>query len=155
MLGLLCGLRLAELVGLRVERIDLAGRRLLVSRGKGDKDRYVPIGRRLLPELATHLAGRTTGWLFPSPMPCRTDRHLSTRAVGLVVAGCATRAGIVRPPGETVHPHTLRHSMACRLLETGATIWEVKEILGHASLATTSVYLHVVSAQLLTAVDRL
>jgi integrase len=65
--GLLLGLRVAELVGLRVEALDLARGVCMVWRGKGDKDRAVPIPARLLPELAAWLDGRTGGWLFPSP----------------------------------------------------------------------------------------
>src|SRR3712207_6022829 len=79
LVGLFAGLRVAELVGLRVERIDLARRQLLVFRGKGARDRIIPVASRLLGPLAAWVGPRTEGWLFPSPK--RPDRPLTTRAV--------------------------------------------------------------------------
>lgn len=146
--GLLLGLRVSELVGRRVEDLDLDQAVCQCRRGKGDKDRAVPIPARLLPELRTWLAGRRDGWLFPG-VGC--SGHLSVRAAQLLVQGAARRAGIAR----RVTPHRLRHSYAVRLLRTGADIMEIKELLGHSSVSTTQVYLSADAERMRAAVDRL
>ncbi len=145
--GLYLGLRCAEIVCRRVEDLDLAGGVCQVRRGKGDRDRAVPIPARLRPELAAWLDGRS-GWVFPGR---GRAGHLTTRGVQKVVAAAARRAGIARH----VHPHALRHSYATRLLRTGADILEVRDLLGHASIATTQLYLSSEPERLRAAVDRL
>jgi site-specific recombinase XerD len=147
--GLFLGVRVAELVGLRVEDVDLVAAVVQVRRGKGDRDRAVPIPAALLPELRAWLDGRAAGWLFPSPVD--PQQHLSIRAVQRMVGRCRARAGIAR----AVTPHKLRHSFAVALLRSGADIIEVRDLLGHASVATTQVYLSATSERLRAAVDRL
>lgn len=145
--GLLAGCRVSELCNLRVEDVDLAGPVIRILRGKGDKDRNVPIGSRLLSVLRAWIGERKSGPLFPGP----GGRRLSPRTFQVRLAELGRRAGIMKP----VHPHLARHSFATGLLEKGTPIHEVQALLGHANLATTAIYLHVSVARLKGAVDRL
>lgn len=147
--GLYLGLRVSELCHLRVEDLDLSQATALVRQGKGNKDRCLPIPGRLLAPLHQWVGPRTSGWLFPSPRD--PSRRLSPRAVQRLVGRLAGRAGIARP----VTPHKLRHTYATRLLEAGATIREVQELLGHSSVATTEIYTHCTPDRLRSAVERL
>jgi integrase/recombinase XerD len=136
------GLRVSEAVGLERPSVDLDGR-LVRATGKGDKERIVPIGRRGVEALRRYLSrGR----------PFLDRRHrpeLFLNAQG----GALTRAGaflILRRLAEKagleparVHPHLLRHSFATHLLEGGADLRSVQEMLGHADLTTTELYTHV------------
>jgi site-specific recombinase XerD len=136
------GLRVSEAVGLRRGAVDLEGRIVRVL-GKGDKERIVPLGRPATEALRRYLAlGR--------PHLDRRHRHdlfLNARGGALTRAGAflilrrlADRAGL--DPAR-VHPHLLRHSFATHLLEGGADLRSVQELLGHADLATTERYTHV------------
>lgn len=145
--GLLAGPRVAELCALTVPDVDLAGAVLAIKRGKGDKDRNVPIGARLMPVLREWIGDRTTGWLFPGP----GGRKLNPRTFQKRLAALARAARITK----RVHPHLMRHVFACSLLRTGADVREVQDLLGHASLSTTAIYLHVEIGRLKGAVDRL
>ncbi len=147
--GLLLGLRVSELVGLRVEDLDLDGGTCTVRHGKGDRDRALPIPARLLPELRSWIGTRRDGWVFPSPRS--KTGHLSARAVQLSIRAAAARAGISRH----TTPHKLRHSYATRLLQRGADIIEVRDLLGHSSVSTTQIYLSSEPERLRSAVDRL
>jgi integrase/recombinase XerD len=133
------GLRISELVGLDVDDVDLDGGSVRVL-GKGSKEREVPIGRyasdaiaaylhRVRPELA---AAHTRGALF---LNLRGGR-LTRQGVAGILAKAVKGSGIDR----RVTPHTLRHSFATHLLEGGADVRVVQELLGHASVATTQVY---------------
>jgi integrase/recombinase XerD len=151
-LMLFCGLRVSEAVKLRVEHLDLAESTLLVSRGKGDRDRYVPIPERLLPELRAWVGTRTSGYLFPADRDRGNGRaHLSRFYAEDLVPRMAEAAGIPR----RITPHKLRHSYATTLLQRGADIRDVQELLGHSHLQTTSIYLHVDTSRLKSVVDRL
>lgn len=147
--GRLMGLRVSEITKLRIEDLDLPERVALIARAKGDKDRYVPIPARLVEELRRWTAGRTAGYLFPSPRG--TGRPLTTRAVQYLTAAAGVRAGI----SKRVTPHKLRHTYATTLLDRGANLREVQELLGHASVATTEIYTYVSVDRLRGAVDRL
>jgi integrase/recombinase XerC len=133
------GLRLAELVGLDLEHIDVADRTVRVL-GKGSKTRVVPVGRQALAAIGDWLAVR------PEVAPVdekavflsRAGRRLSPRSVQLRLDFWARRQGA--PTG--VHPHMLRHSFATHLLESSGDLRAVQEMLGHASLSTTQVYTH-------------
>ncbi|RJO75569.1 site-specific tyrosine recombinase XerD [Nocardia panacis] len=134
------GARISEMVGLDVDDLDTAERSVLL-RGKGGKQRMVPIGRPALaavdaylvrgrPELAAR--GRGGGALF---LNARGGR-LSRQSAWQVLQTAAERAGI----DAAVSPHTLRHSFATHLLDGGADVRVVQELLGHASVTTTQIY---------------
>lgn len=152
-LGLLLGLRVSELVKLRIERIDLERSVVLVYAGKGDKDRYVPIPQKLRTQLTAWIGETREGWLLPSP---RTGGPLTSRMVQRLIKRLAKLAGLAGAElPRKATPHKLRHGYATKLLETGATIREVQQLLGHASVATTEIYTHVLPERLKGAVDRL
>jgi len=137
------GARISEAVGLDVDDLDLTDGTVLL-RGKGSKERVVPVGSfardaveaylvRGRPELVAAGNGRTTGGaLF---LNARGGR-LSRQSAWAVLAKAADRAGVTRD----VSPHTLRHSFATHLLDGGADVRVVQELLGHASVTTTQVY---------------
>lgn len=149
LIGIYAGLRVSEIVGRRVEDVDQANSLLEVRQGKGDKDRTVPISPKLLEPLKAWIGARTLGWLFPSPR--NPDGHLSARQVQLSIQAAAKRAGIAKK----ITPHKLRHTFAGNLLRAGADIMEIRELLGHESVATTQVYLQAIPERLRGAVDRL
>jgi integrase/recombinase XerC len=152
------GLRLSELVGLDLDDLNLSGRVVRVL-GKGRKERIVPFNRTAAAALRAWLADREALRTHsPEKSPImRTKRHreplflnyqggrLSTRSVDKLVrryvAACSTRFGI--------SPHALRHSFATHLLEAGADLRAIQELLGHSRLSTTQRYTHVNAAQLL------
>jgi integrase/recombinase XerD len=134
------GARISEAVGLDVDDIDTHSRSVLL-RGKGDKQRLVPIGRPAVSALDTYLVrgrpdlarrGKGTPAIF---LNVRGGR-LSRQSAWQVLQDSAERAGI----SSAVSPHTLRHSFATHLLEGGADVRVVQELLGHASVTTTQIY---------------
>jgi site-specific recombinase XerD len=132
-----CGLRIGEVVRLRVTDIDGGRRVLLVRQGKGQKDRLLPLSPVLLGELRGYWRRhRPADWLFPGQ---RRGRPLHVAALQ------RTFAGIVRPLGlgKPVTMHTLRHSYATHMLEAGADVVSLQRLLGHRHLSTTARYLHV------------
>jgi site-specific recombinase XerD len=131
------GLRLRELLGLEVGDVDGGRMALHVRRGKGQKERFVPISPRLLEVLRAYWrAYRPTTYLFPGVRP---DTRLYGGTVQRLCKRAAKRAGLTK----RVHPHTLRHSFATHLLEAGVDLLSVQKLLGHSSFQTTAVYLHV------------
>jgi integrase/recombinase XerD len=133
------GLRISELVGLDVDDVDLEDAAVRVL-GKGSKERLVPIGRMARDAVAAYLTrgrpalatGRSRAALFLNQRGGRLTRQSCSR----LLDAHRTRAGITR----VVTPHDLRHSFATHLLEGGADVRVVQELLGHASVATTQVY---------------
>jgi integrase/recombinase XerC len=146
------GLRVGEVAGLTLDRVDLDRGRVLV-RGKGDKEREVPMSDLAVDALEAYLvharplmAGPDQTHLFFNLRKRRmTDRDMRTM-VG--------RYAEVLLPGRRVSPHTLRHSFATHMLEGGADIRVVQELLGHASVATTQRYTHVSRTRLFEAYER-
>lgn len=132
--GLLLGLRVGEIVRLRVEHLDLDERTALVEQGKGKKDRVVTIPPTLTDELRAWIGARASGYVFPS---ARTTGPMATRSVRRIVVETGQRAGIVRL---SVSPHKLRHTFATTLVKRGASLRHVQRLLGHASIATTEIY---------------
>jgi integrase/recombinase XerC len=133
------GLRLSELVGLRLTAIDLKDRTVRVL-GKGNKTRIVPIGRFGIDALNRWLMERAA-WAkadSDSLFVGRSGRPLSVRAVQLRVGTWGRRQGI----GVHVHPHMFRHSFATHLLESSGDLRGVQELLGHADIGTTQIYTH-------------
>jgi integrase/recombinase XerD len=141
------GLRLAELRGLRLEQLQLASGFLTVV-GKGNKERVVPVGEKAIAALREYLeAGRPKLVTPKSPgVVFLTKRGTAFAAVTLWLRlkKCVQRAGIER----NVTPHMLRHSFATHLLEHGADLRVIQELLGHASISTTEVYTHVAPGRL-------
>ena len=127
------GLRVSELVNLKVQDLDFGEKTGWVRRGKGSKDRVFAISEVLARELEEYLKGREQVYLFSKNEP------LTTRNIQKIIKGMRERASIQKK----VTPHTLRHSFATHLLEQGVSLPIIQELLGHKSLKTTSVYLHV------------
>ena len=132
------GLRLSEACQLKIEHLNTYRMQIRVEQGKGAKDRYTLLSPRLLAELTTYMKSfRPVLWLFPTsddqqlPISSGVGQKIFYRAV--------KRAGLQRRGGI----HSLRHSFATHLLEGGVEITVVQRLLGHSSLSTTSVYLHV------------
>jgi len=94
-----------------------------------------------------------SAWLFPSPRD--PDKHLSARAIQCLLTGAAKRAQLFRPNGKPISPHVLRHTFATEMLQGGADIREVQEAMRHASLQSTSIYLHCSADRTRAAVQRL
>ena len=137
------GARISEAVGLDIDDVDTKARSVLL-RGKGGKQRLIPIGRPAVTALDTYLVrgrpdlarrGRGTPAIF---LNARGGR-LSRQSAWQVLQDAADRAGITA----TVSPHVLRHSFATHLLDGGADVRVVQELLGHASVQTTQIYTHV------------
>jgi integrase/recombinase XerD len=136
------GLRVSEAVGLERAAVDL-DERLVRCIGKGNKERIVPIGRSAAEALRRYLAhGRPylDRRLRPELFLNARGGPLTRAGAFLIVRRLAEKAGL---DPERVHPHLLRHSFATHLLEGGADLRSVQEMLGHADLATTQIYTHV------------
>jgi len=135
-----CGLRVTEAVQLTVDRVSLPERAVRVM-GKGSRERLVPLGNRAAAELQRYLAesrpllcgSRAVATLFLG----RTGRKLSRKTVWKAFKRLSEAAGV------TGKVHTLRHSFATHLLEGGADLRSVQELLGHADIGTTQIYTHV------------
>lgn len=133
------GLRLAELVSLNLNDVDLADGTVRVT-GKGAKTRVVPVGRYAATAVKDWLAVRAE-LAGPDQLALflnRNGRRLGARSVQLRLRGWALKQGI----GVNVHPHMLRHCFASHLLESSGDLRAVQELLGHADIATTQVYTH-------------
>ena len=142
------GARISEAVGLDVDDVDSEGEVLRLF-GKGSKERVVPIGSYALAALETYavrsrpvLAARGKG--TPALFLNHRGARLGRQSAWAVVQQCAQRAGLTRH----ISPHTLRHSFATHLLEGGADVRVVQELLGHASVTTTQIYTMVTAQQL-------
>lgn len=157
-----CGLRVSELVGLRWEDIDPTLEVVRV-RGKGNKERIVPIGQKALDALAHYreqlpllVTPKNRGVVTPIPssaspifLNSRGER-LTTRSVARLVSGYARACGIALQTS----PHALRHSFATHLLDAGADLRAIQELLGHSSLSTTQKYTHVNLDRLMQVYDK-
>ena len=142
-----CGIRNSELVGINVGDIQWGNEAILV-RGKGKKERYVPLGgeaevalRRLLPVRAAKLIAAGKGALVDggplvTNLRMRGSCRLTTRSVGRIVKTIALSRGLAAD----VHPHTLRHAFGTHMLEEGADLRAIQEMLGHERLSTTQRY---------------
>lgn len=134
------GLRVSEIANSDISDVNIESGTLRVRRGKGNKDRVGLFGRKAARALKAYLGGRSRGPLFRSPLGGR----IRTRTIWQIVKKAARRAGL-----SNVHPHTLRHTFATVLLNRGLDIRYVQELLGHVSLSTTAIYLHVAVGDLI------
>ncbi|MEI6850000.1 MAG: site-specific tyrosine recombinase/integron integrase [archaeon] len=132
------GLRVSELVKLKVADLNFEERTGWVRSGKGNKDRIFTISDALGKEVQEYLKGRDHQYVFSK------DEPLTTRNIQKIIALTKNRAGI----DKKITPHTLRHSYATHLLEQGTDIRMIQALLGHASLNTTQLYAHVSSDQI-------
>jgi len=135
-----CGIRNSELTGINLEDIGMSAETILI-RGKGKKERYVPFGESVKTALAAYLPVRQTVFAetrkrSASLLINRRGGRLTTRSVGRIVKKIAVSKGL----SPDVHPHTLRHAFGTHLLEEGADLRAIQELLGHARLATTERY---------------
>jgi integrase/recombinase XerC len=159
-----CGMRNAELTGLNLDDIHWANDAILV-RGKGQKQRYVPLGDAAAQALRGYLAERSARLAAESAFSTRAlflnlhlrglkrpggDARLTTRSVARIVK----RVAILRGLPADVHPHTLRHAFGTHLLEEGADLRAIQELLGHERLSTTQRYTQLSAAQLTQVYDR-
>jgi len=151
-----CGLRAAELVSLDIDSVDFDSEAVRVE-GKGERTRIVPVGEHALRELDRYLRqarpalerGTTRALLLS-----KSGQRLSTSDVRRRLRGWARSAAGHAPGLAEAHPHSLRHSFATHLLEGGADLRAIQELLGHASISTTQVYTRVESGRLRSAYAR-
>jgi integrase/recombinase XerC len=148
------GIRVSELVGINLNDVDDTGRALIV-RGKGRRERIVPLGSHAMEALGHYikmLNTSTNGTWDGAEAPLFVNKHhtrISTRSVRRKVSKYLAEAGL----DPAISPHTLRHSFATHLLDNGADLRAVQELLGHQSLSTTQVYTHLTTQRMRTAYD--
>lgn len=147
------GIRVAELAGLDVPDVDFSGGLVRVL-GKGGKERIVPIGDKALDKIRAYraLAG-AEAFAAKDPQALflnKSGGRMSDRSVRRVLEDLVRRLGMAKP----VSPHTFRHTFATHVLDNGADLRSVQELLGHASLSTTAVYTHVSLGRLMEAYDK-
>lgn len=151
-----CGIRVSELAGLNISSLD-AEERLLKVTGKGNKERIVPVGRHALDAIERYLdaAGtlRKRGEEDRKDAPLFVNRRggrLSSRSIRRIVKRHVTECGI----SPEISPHSMRHTFATHMLEGGADLRSVQELLGHESLSTTQKYTHVTLDRLMEIYDK-
>jgi len=152
-----CGIRNAELTGLNLADIHWANEAILV-RGKGQKQRYVPLGDAAAQAIRSYLAERQARLTAAQRnsdalllnLHLRGTGRLSTRSVARIVKRIAVQRGL----SSDVHPHTLRHAFGTHLLEEGADLRSIQELLGHERLSTTQRYTQLTAAQLTVVYDK-
>ncbi|HEV3511581.1 MAG TPA: tyrosine recombinase XerC [Candidatus Sulfotelmatobacter sp.] len=135
-----CGIRNSELTGINLDDIRLSAEAILI-RGKGKKERYVPFGDSVKSALARYMPARQaalaeTHKTTPALLINRRGGRLTTRSVGRIIKRIAVAKGL----SPDVHPHTLRHAFGTHMLEEGADLRAIQELLGHERLATTQRY---------------
>jgi integrase/recombinase XerD len=145
------GMRVSELVSLPARVLNGEGRFLLIK-GKGNKERMVPLSRPAIAALDAYGAmlkaevgakdGPESPWLFPARSK---EGFLPRQVFARDLKGLAARAGV---PAAKVSPHVLRHAFASHLLQNGADLRAVQELLGHSDISTTQIYTHVLDEQL-------
>ncbi|MBI5149255.1 MAG: tyrosine recombinase XerC [Candidatus Omnitrophica bacterium] len=141
------GIRVSELVGLNVEHVDLIGNIAKVS-GKGKKERLVPLGSKAVEAIKDYLDNRKkdSNTLFLN----KNGTRLSSRSVGTIVHKYIKLVSAT----QDISPHVLRHTFATHLLNRGADLRSVQELLGHVNLSTTQIYTHVTTDRLKKVYDQ-
>jgi integrase/recombinase XerC len=151
-----CGFRVSELEGLTISSIDFDERLVRVI-GKGDKERLVPIGKQALRAIRNYLEAtqflrqRNEKDSIDGPLFINVrGGPLSGRSIGRIIKRCARKSGLM----SEISPHSMRHTFATHLLEGGADLRSVQELLGHESLSTTQKYTHVNLDRLMEVYDK-
>ncbi len=131
------GLRVSEVVKLRIENIDSERMMVYIQKAKGRKDRYTLLSEKVLKSLQNYFREyNPKNWIFHG---ARKDRHISTRTVQAIFENTKIKSGITKKAS----PHSLRHSFATHLLESGISLRYIQELLGHKNSKTTEIYTHV------------
>lgn len=136
-------LRVSEAVRLKSEHIESDPSRMMlrIEQGKGRKDRYTVLSERLFCELREYWQKYSPGqWLFPGQKP---DSHITVTSVSRALYKAKKKAQITKQCSQ----HTLRHSFAAHLLYNGYDLYTISQLLGHNSIETTTIYLHIVPAR--------
>lgn len=137
-----CGLRVSELVNLELSKVFFDEQFVIVS-GKGGKERIVPMSEVALREIRAYLVDRAALRIKPGEDHIlflnRRGHRLTRTMIFYIIKNLAALAGIRKP----ISPHTLRHSFATHLLEGGANLRAIQQMLGHESIATTEIYIHI------------
>lgn len=149
-----CGIRNSELIGINTDDIRLTNEAILV-RGKGKKERYVPFGDSVRMALASYLPARLKLLSerrknTPALLINQRGGRLTTRSVGRIVKQIAVAKGL----SPDVHPHTLRHAFGTHMLEEGADLRAIQEMLGHERLSTTQRYTQLSMKHVLAVYDQ-
>ena len=149
-----CGIRNSELVGINVDDIRVTNEAILI-RGKGKKERYVPFGDAVTSALAPYLPVRQSVLSechknTPALLINQRGGRLTTRSVGRIIKKIAVAKGL----SPDVHPHTLRHAFGTHMLEEGADLRAIQEMLGHERLSTTQRYTQLSMKHLLSVYDQ-
>jgi len=149
-----CGIRNSELTGINLDDIRLSAEAILI-RGKGKKERHVPFGDSARTALAAYLLERQRildeiHKRSNALLINRRGGRLTTRSVGRIVKKIAVAKGL----SPDVHPHTLRHAFGAHMLEEGADLRAIQELLGHERLATTQRYTQLSMKHVLEVYDR-
>ncbi|MEI6846395.1 MAG: tyrosine-type recombinase/integrase, partial [Candidatus Firestonebacteria bacterium] len=142
------GLRVSELTGLNKQSLDLNNNLIRVL-GKGSKERIVPVGERAKEALRSYIskkAGNEEDALFLN----NKKKRLDTRTVRHIIDKWSKSSKL----GKHISPHSIRHSFATHLLDAGADLRSVQELLGHANLSTTQIYTHVTREKLKSVYDK-
>jgi integrase/recombinase XerC len=149
-----CGIRNSELTGINLDDIRLSAEAILI-RGKGKKERYVPFGDWVKNALANYLRARQVLLAeahksTPALLVNRRGGRLTSRSVGRIIKKIAVAKGL----SPDVHPHTLRHAFGTHMLEEGADLRAIQELLGHERLATTQRYTQLTMKHVLQVYDQ-
>jgi integrase/recombinase XerC len=149
-----CGIRNSELVGIQLNDIGMSAEAILI-RGKGKKERFVPFGDSVRAALASYLPARQrilgeTRKASSALLINRRGGPLTTRSVGRIIKKIAVAKGL----SSDVHPHTLRHAFGTHLLEEGADLRAIQEMLGHERLSTTQRYTQLSIKHVLSVYDQ-
>ena len=142
-----CGLRVSEVASLNVSSVNAENGVIRVL-GKGSKERIVPVGHLAVQALRRYLTKSRPNLLRSPDEPTlflsQRGRKLNRERIWAIIKEAALQAGIMK----NIHPHTLRHSFASHLLENGADLRVIQEMLGHADISSTQIYTHVIQKQL-------
>jgi integrase/recombinase XerC len=149
-----CGIRNSELIGVNLDDIRMANEAILI-RGKGKKERYVPFGDSARAALNAYLPSRhkfltASRKSTPALLINQRGGRLTTRSVGRIVKNIAIAKGL----SPDVHPHTLRHAFGTHMLEEGADLRAIQEMLGHERLSTTQRYTQLSMKHVLAVYDQ-